>query len=278
MIQGGDIIQNNGKSGESIYGGEFADENFKLDCDREGLLVMANKGPNTNQSQWFITLAPAEHLNGKHVVFGRVQSGFDVVQEISKLETDPKKHRPLGGIDVVQIVHCGQLERRQKSKAIAQSADQSSSQPTKRPPRSSRSPSLSASDDGSSASSSSESSSAARRRRRRKKKEKTKATRQSSKTKRLKFKGQEDVDAEQPPAREELVLKQLELEHQEAESRRKQEEDARRLEAEKRRKAQALELLKSKHDKKDGGIIFKGRGSMRYRDSDASFGTRAWDN
>jgi cyclophilin family peptidyl-prolyl cis-trans isomerase len=87
------------------------------------LLVMANKGPNTNQSQWFVTLAPADHLTGKHVVFGRVQSGFDVVQEIGRLETD-NKHRPLGGAEVVQIVHCGQLERKQKPRTD-KSADES---------------------------------------------------------------------------------------------------------------------------------------------------------
>ncbi|EGG04584.1 uncharacterized protein MELLADRAFT_37272 [Melampsora larici-populina 98AG31] len=124
MIQGGDFIQHNGKSGESIYGGEFEDENFDLKCDREGrvifshecyqLLVMANKGPNTNQSQWFITLRPVEHLNDKHVVFGRVQSGFDVIESIATVETDPKKHRPLGGYDVVKIVHCGELELKKK--------------------------------------------------------------------------------------------------------------------------------------------------------------------
>lgn len=76
---------------------------------------MANKGPNTNQSQWFITLRPVEHLNDKHVVFGRVQSGFDVIESIAKVETDPKKHRPLGGYDVVKIVHCGELELKKKT-------------------------------------------------------------------------------------------------------------------------------------------------------------------
>ena len=91
---------------------------------KSSLLVMANKGPNTNQSQWFITLAAADHLTGKHVVFGRVQSGFHVVQEIGELETDTK-HRPLGGPDVVLIVHCGQLERKQKPRPVIPTAEPS---------------------------------------------------------------------------------------------------------------------------------------------------------
>lgn len=79
---------------------------------------MANKGPNTNQSQWFITLRPAEHLNDRHVVFGRVQSGFEVIEMISQVETDPKKHRPIGGDEIVKIVHCGELELKKKVKPI----------------------------------------------------------------------------------------------------------------------------------------------------------------
>ncbi|KAG8680124.1 cytochrome P450 monooxygenase 11, partial [Ceratobasidium sp. 395] len=69
MIQGGDFTKRNGTGGESIYGHPFEDENFDRDVDAEGLLVMANRGPNTNSSQFFITVRPCPHLNGKHVVF-----------------------------------------------------------------------------------------------------------------------------------------------------------------------------------------------------------------
>ncbi|KAA1096073.1 hypothetical protein PGT21_004192 [Puccinia graminis f. sp. tritici] len=286
MIQGGDFIQQNGKSGESIYGGEFDDENFELDCDREGLLVMANKGPNTNQSQWFITLTPADHLTGKHVVFGRVQSGFEVVQEIGGLETD-KKHRPLGGAEAVRIVHCGQLERKQKP-PVEKTVDEpvknrsDSELDRKRHSRSSSVASSASSRRSSSSSGSSESSGAARRRRRQEKKEKKKArkSQKSSKSKKLKFKEQpveeHPPQADDPRAQEELALMKVELEHQQAERQRQSEEELARLEEEKARKARALELLKNKPHRKEGGVIFKGRGSMRYRDSDVTFGTRAW--
>ncbi|KLT42409.1 hypothetical protein CC85DRAFT_245882 [Cutaneotrichosporon oleaginosum] len=73
MLQGGDFTKRNGSGGESIYGGTFADERLTGDgteVDREGLLVMANRGPDTNGSQWFVTLAPAPHLTGKHVYVG----------------------------------------------------------------------------------------------------------------------------------------------------------------------------------------------------------------
>lgn len=69
MVQGGDFTKKTGAGGESIYGGSFADEEkgLQIPIDREGLLVMANKGKNTNGSQWFVTLGEAPHLNGKHV-------------------------------------------------------------------------------------------------------------------------------------------------------------------------------------------------------------------
>ena len=75
MVQGGDFTLRNGKGGESIYGPTFEDEDLRREVDEEGLLVMANKGKNTNSSQFFVTLRPCPHLNGKHVVFGKVIKG-----------------------------------------------------------------------------------------------------------------------------------------------------------------------------------------------------------
>ncbi|CAG8594940.1 313_t:CDS:10, partial [Gigaspora rosea] len=106
MIQGGDFTRRNGTGGESIYGGSFADENMRRKHDQEGLLTMANKGPNTNNSQFLITLRPTPHLDGKHVVFGRVVTGFEVVQAIESTPVDDDD-RPIG---IAMIAQCGELE------------------------------------------------------------------------------------------------------------------------------------------------------------------------
>ncbi|MEW5847976.1 MAG: peptidylprolyl isomerase [Myxococcota bacterium] len=104
MCQGGDFTAGNGTGGESIYGSKFADENFKLKHAGAGTLSMANAGPNTNGSQFFICTADTSWLDGKHVVFGKVVEGMDVVR---KMEATGSKSGATSA--PVAIADCGAL-------------------------------------------------------------------------------------------------------------------------------------------------------------------------
>ncbi|KAK2747919.1 peptidyl-prolyl cis-trans isomerase cpr6 [Myotisia sp. PD_48] len=105
MIQGGDFTEFNGTGGESIYGEKFDDENFDLKHDRPFLLSMANSGPATNGSQFFITTVPTPHLDGKHVVFGEVINGKGIIRKLETTPTDAsdKPHSE------IKVVDCGEL-------------------------------------------------------------------------------------------------------------------------------------------------------------------------
>eukprot|EP00826_Nyctotherus_ovalis_P007775 TRINITY_DN11987_c0_g1_i1.p1 TRINITY_DN11987_c0_g1~~TRINITY_DN11987_c0_g1_i1.p1 ORF type:complete len:173 (-),score=41.04 TRINITY_DN11987_c0_g1_i1:66-584(-) len=105
VCQGGDFTAGNGTGGESIYGTTFEDENFKLKHNEAGVLSMANMGKDTGSSQFMITTLPCDFLDGKHVVFGKVVEGMEVVKKMEAVGTEegvPKKE--------VIIADCGQLE------------------------------------------------------------------------------------------------------------------------------------------------------------------------
>ena len=103
MIQGGDFTNHDGTGGYSIYGYKFEDESFELKHNQPGILSMANMGPNTNGSQFFICTQEAPHLDGKHVAFGIVKDGYDIIEQLNNIETD-ENDKPL--IEC-RIIKCG---------------------------------------------------------------------------------------------------------------------------------------------------------------------------
>ena len=104
MAQGGDFTKGNGTGGKSIYGSKFEDENFTYKHEGKGILSMANAGPNTNGSQFFLCFIPCDWLDGAHVVFGRVVDNLDFLGDMEAVGS-----KSGATSKTVEIVDCGQL-------------------------------------------------------------------------------------------------------------------------------------------------------------------------
>ncbi|WVQ93122.1 peptidyl-prolyl cis-trans isomerase D [Kwoniella sp. CBS 9459] len=120
MLQGGDFTAGNGTGGESIYGEKFGDEAFTLKHEKPMLLSMANAGPNTNGSQFFITTVPTPHLDGKHVVFGKVRSNRGLVRRIEAIPTTSDKPNEEVKIEAAGVLSAEDLAKEDEEKKKAQ--------------------------------------------------------------------------------------------------------------------------------------------------------------
>jgi len=242
MIQGGDFTKRNGTGGESIYGGPFVDEDLTHPIDSEGLLCMANRGPNTNGSQFFITLRACPHLNGKHVVFGKVIRGFDdVVRKIAQASTD-EKDRPV--VPVI-VYNCGELELRKKAAP---------------PPKE---PSVSASSESEDET---ERRSHKRHKRRQRSHSPGNTTEGDDKRHKRKRKNKHQKDEERSPSRSGMADPPAERKETEEEyDARLEREENERLAAARKHE---MERLSRQHEQEipSNGVRFKGRGRMKFVD------------
>ncbi|KAF9223581.1 hypothetical protein BS17DRAFT_733170 [Gyrodon lividus] len=230
MIQGGDLTKRNGTGGDSIYGGVFPDEDLSRPLDTEGLLCMANRGPDTNGSQFLITLRECPHLNGKHVAFGKVIRGYDdVIKKLAQVPVDDKD-RPQTPI---VISNCGELELRRIKLAEALKLKESTK---KRKRRDNRSQSRSVGQEND--------------QRHRKKSKHTRSAERGSKTE------------DSPKLPENATVEETE---QEYDARLEREERERMAEA-KRKELERIEQMCEHTYASYGGVRFKGRGRMKFVD------------
>lgn len=247
MIQGGDFTKRNGSGGESIYGGTFPDEDLTRPIDSEGLLCMANRGPNTNGSQFFVTLRACPHLNGKHVVFGRVVRGLEVVQKIAEVPVD-EKDRPTVP---VAIANCGELVLRR----------QVSEEPSREKVRA-RSDVESDSDSGD------ESQKRKHKKRRHKKHRSTSSSDEDSGHEKRHHKHRRSKTRDRSGSRHRkgeqggVPREETEAEY----DARLEREERERLEAEKRKELERLKRIAEAEVPTKNGVRFKGRGRMKYID------------
>ncbi|BGP28003.1 peptidyl-prolyl cis-trans isomerase, cyclophilin-type [Rhodotorula toruloides] len=283
MVQGGDFTMRNGKGGESIYGPTFEDEDLKREIDSEGLLCMANKGRGTNSSQFFVTLLPCPHLNGKHVVFGKVVKGYEIIVAMSKMPVDAKDHPT----QLVTISHCGELERRvaAKPKTPPPPSPSTSSRSRSRSRSVSRSPSPDRKRSRSSRHRSrrhdtdeSGSENDDRRRRHRSSSHRSSSHKHHSSRRHKHRSSRRSASPERKEDSPELSAEQIaaleaQKREEEAAAWRRREEEEREAEMRRREAGEARERYEREQIAK-GGIIYKGRGKMK-ADSGRG-GMRGW--
>ncbi|KAL9648009.1 hypothetical protein ABK040_012031 [Willaertia magna] len=126
VLQGGDVTKGDGTGGKSIFGETFDDEDLTIDTFK-GCLAMANKGPNTNNSQFFITFANTPHLNGKHTVFGRVLRGWEILQKLEMIRTD-QRGRPAVDLTIVNAGIYNEAEEQLQQQLMQQQLQQEQQQ------------------------------------------------------------------------------------------------------------------------------------------------------